>query len=136
MRELLDARCSSCHTRERVEQAAKSGANFEEITARMVGKGARLTRGDKKVLGTFWGEAFDGVKQPATSSGFSDPRLADYRKIVENQCLTCHPKQRIEESIAAKLPFESVEAMMLRRGVVLSTRDKSVLGTFWGSPLN
>lgn len=54
---VIDTRCTVCHTRERVDQAIREQRSLEELQKRMIRQGAILTEGDRKVLGTFWGEA-------------------------------------------------------------------------------
>ena len=60
--EVIDARCTVCHTRERVDIAIKQRQELERIEQRMLERGAVLTERDKRVLGTFWGSP---RKEPA-----------------------------------------------------------------------
>lgn len=55
VRKVIDARCTICHTRERVEAAAREGKELAPIQQRMIERGAVLTDPEKEVLGTFWG---------------------------------------------------------------------------------
>jgi hypothetical protein len=52
---VLDARCTVCHTRERVDAAFRENRDFEKIVQQMIERGAVVDERDKKVLGTFWG---------------------------------------------------------------------------------
>jgi cytochrome c5 len=47
---LLKDRCTKCHSLDRVTSAKKSSADWETTVARMVGKGAKLTSDEQKVL--------------------------------------------------------------------------------------
>ena len=89
---------------------------------------------DRDVLGTFQGTP---LKRPAEASAAAefDEGLREYRRIIETRCVLCHTSDRIDEAITERLPFESVEEILLKRNVVLSERERNVLGTFWGNPL-
>lgn len=47
---LLDTRCAECHPLARVTSAKKDRAEWEATVERMIGKGARLSEDEKKVL--------------------------------------------------------------------------------------
>lgn len=47
---LLQARCTRCHTLDRVQQASKSAAEWETTVARMRGKGAQLSDAEAQTL--------------------------------------------------------------------------------------
>jgi cytochrome c553 len=51
----IEARCTICHTRERVDAAISQQADLDELMQRMIERGAILSEHDQKVLGTFWG---------------------------------------------------------------------------------
>jgi hypothetical protein len=51
----IEARCTICHTRARVDEAIGQQADLEELMQRMIERGAILSERDQKVLGTFWG---------------------------------------------------------------------------------
>jgi hypothetical protein len=53
--EIIEARCTICHTRERVDAAIRGQADLDALIQRMVERGAILSERDRKVLGTFWG---------------------------------------------------------------------------------
>lgn len=95
---------------------------------------AAMAERDKDVLGTFRGNP---LKRPAETSAAAefDEGLREYRTIIETRCVLCHSSERIDQAISERLPFESVEEILLKRNVVLTERERSVLGTFWGNPL-
>jgi hypothetical protein len=64
--EIIEARCTICHTRERVDSAIRSQAELDALIQRMVERGAILSERDRKVLGTFWGSPLKGEGQPAS----------------------------------------------------------------------
>ena len=47
---LLQARCTVCHTLDRVKQAKKTSDQWDQTVASMIGKGAKLTDDEKAVL--------------------------------------------------------------------------------------
>lgn len=53
--EIIDKRCTLCHTKERIEAAIENGEDINQILNKMLRMGAKLTDREKKVLGTFWG---------------------------------------------------------------------------------
>lgn len=130
---VLKDRCSSCHTRERIDAARRQGGDIAAITGKMATHGARISQQEQQVLGTFWGS-------PLKEKGPKPAKLAKSRDeevqtVIETRCLRCHTRERIDLALAQKLPFTSVEAMMARRGVVLTSRENEVLKIFWGAPL-
>ncbi len=56
----IEARCTICHTRERVDEALSRQENLDTLLQRMIERGAILNERDKKVLGTFWGSPAKG----------------------------------------------------------------------------
>jgi len=130
---IIDTKCTVCHTRERVDIAIRNRRDLAEIERLMLKKGAILSSRDKKVLGTFWG---DPIKRPARDLIEEQSKAyREYRQIIEKRCTLCHTRDRIDDAIRRQLPLETVEEVLLRRGVVLTERERSVLGTFWGTPL-
>ena len=51
----IEARCTICHTRARVDEAIGQRAELDILLQRMIERGAILSERDQKVLGTFWG---------------------------------------------------------------------------------
>jgi hypothetical protein len=47
---LLNERCNSCHTLDRIEKSKKSGGDWERTVAIMVNKGARLENDEQAIL--------------------------------------------------------------------------------------
>lgn len=65
--EIIEARCTICHTRERVDAAIRSQADLDALLQRMIERGAIINERDQKVLGTFWGSPLKGEGQPAAA---------------------------------------------------------------------
>ena len=65
---IIEARCTICHTRERVDEAISQQVDIDALLQRMIERGAILSDRDRKVLGTFWGSPLKGGdKAPARS---------------------------------------------------------------------
>ncbi len=47
---LLRERCTLCHTLDRVESARKTAEEWEQTVVRMIGRGARLTEEEQRIL--------------------------------------------------------------------------------------
>lgn len=63
--QILDERCTVCHTRERVDAAIRDQQDMEKLQRQMEERGAILNERDKAVLGTFWGTPLK-ERQPPT----------------------------------------------------------------------
>jgi len=62
----IEARCTICHTRARVDEAIGQETELDALLQRMIERGAILSERDQKVLGTFWGSPLkeDEVQTP------------------------------------------------------------------------
>jgi hypothetical protein len=60
----IEARCTICHTRTRVDEAMGQQVDFDTLLQRMIERGAILSEGDQKVLGTFWGSPLKAKEEP------------------------------------------------------------------------
>ncbi len=60
---------------------------------------------------------------------------ASFQETIEARCTICHTRERVDAAIRAQQDLEPLLEHMLERGAILSERDRTVLGTFWGSPL-
>ena len=52
-------------------------------------------------------------------------------KIIDEKCLTCHNRQRIDSAIKERKSMEGITRLMEKKGAVLSDKDRQVLGHFW-----
>jgi hypothetical protein len=60
----IEARCTICHTRDRVDAAIGQQVDIDALLQRMIERGAILSDRDQKVLGTFWGSPLKGGEEP------------------------------------------------------------------------
>lgn len=52
-------------------------------------------------------------------------------KVIEEKCLACHNRQRIEAASRQRKNMEKITRLMEKKGVVLTEKDREVLGHFW-----
>lgn len=63
------------------------------------------------------------------------PANDEFQKTIEARCTICHTREQVDAAISAQEDLEALLQRMIERGAILSEKDKSVLGTFWGSPI-
>ncbi|WP_232278959.1 hypothetical protein [Geotalea uraniireducens] len=51
--------------------------------------------------------------------------------MIDEKCLACHNRQKIEAALKERKNMEKITQRMEKKGVVLSDRDRQVLGHFW-----
>lgn len=61
--------------------------------------------------------------------------MASFQETIEKRCTVCHSRERVDAAMRAQVDLGPLLQHMIERGAVLNDRDRSVLGTFWGSPL-
>lgn len=127
---ILDDKCSQCHTRLRIEDAIRQGADMDMIIEKMIRMGAQLNQHEHQVMGVFWTQP--GI-QPQTVA-VNDP-LREYRAVLESRCTGCHSLEIVEKAMAEGRSIDDLVELMRQRGAIIPAADKSVLGTFWGNPL-
>lgn len=52
-------------------------------------------------------------------------------KVIDEKCLACHNRQRIESTSRERRDMEKITRRMEKKGVVLTEEDRKVLGHFW-----
>jgi hypothetical protein len=55
--------------------------------------------------------------------------------VIDEKCLKCHNRARIDEAVREKKDIEKVLSSMEKKGVVLTEKDRSVIGHFWRQKL-
>jgi len=63
------------------------------------------------------------------------PANDEFQSTIENRCTICHTRGRVDRALGQGEDLDVLLQRMIERGAIISERDKSVLGTFWGSPL-
>jgi hypothetical protein len=52
-------------------------------------------------------------------------------KVIDEKCLACHNRQRIETAARDRRDMERIVRRMERKGVALTEKERQVLGHFW-----
>jgi hypothetical protein len=53
------------------------------------------------------------------------------QKVIDEKCLVCHNKKRIEAAIQERKDMEKILRRMEVKGVILTDTERSVMGHFW-----
>ena len=56
-------------------------------------------------------------------------------KVVEEKCLSCHNEQRIDKAVKERRDMDEILKKMGKKGVVLTDRERQVMGHFWGQKM-
>lgn len=132
---IIQQRCTECHTPERLQQAMQRGDNFEEIMTKMIRLGLKIESKEQEVLGVFWAEQKSLRRSDSDTgqTGASDP-LDEYSAVLERRCTGCHSLDIVEKAMQEGRSVDDLVVMMRQRGAVVTLQERSVLDTFWGSP--
>lgn len=74
-----------------------------------------------------------GMLMAAPTAPFAD--VPAVQTVINERCVICHSVDRITQAIARGADMAAIERKMIGMGAVLSQNERSVLGTFWGTPL-
>src|SRR5262245_37610164 len=88
-KKILQAACSACHGLDGVVRLHLDKAGWEGLVSSMVSNGAQVDAKDMPVLIDYLVKNF-GPAQPAGQAAQSGSSDADAKKILENNCTTCH----------------------------------------------
>lgn len=61
---------------------------------------------------------------------------SEFQETIEGRCTACHNRDRVDQALGRGEDLDSLLQKMIERGAILNERDRSVLGTFWGSPVS
>jgi hypothetical protein len=56
-------------------------------------------------------------------------------KVIEEKCLVCHNRQRIDAAMKERQEMEQILRQMEKKGVVLTEKERMVMGHFWGKKM-
>lgn len=72
---------------------------------------------------------------PALLFAMEDTRRWEYQeqgfKVIDEKCLVCHNRKRIEEASQARKDMFKIQQEMVKRGAKLSEHEQEVMGVFW-----
>ena len=71
----------------------------------------------------------------APAFGGEDVRSVQLRqqglKVIEEKCLVCHNRQRIDAAVKERKDLERIVRQMEKKGAVVTEKDRQVIGHFW-----
>ena len=53
-------------------------------------------------------------------------------RVIEEKCMACHNRQRIDAAVKERMEMEKILRRMEKNGVVLTDKERRVMGHFWG----
>ena len=56
-------------------------------------------------------------------------------KVIEEKCLVCHNRQRIDAAMKERQEMEQILRQMEKKGVVMTEKERMVMGHFWGQKM-
>lgn len=129
-KKILQTACSACHGLDGVVRLHLDKSGWEGLVASMVSNGAQVDAKDMPVLIDYLVKNFGPEKpagqaaQPAASSD------ADAKKILENNCTTCHDLDLVASQKLSKDEWQSVVASMIAKGATVTDKEAPVLVEF------
>jgi hypothetical protein len=52
-------------------------------------------------------------------------------RVIDEKCLVCHNRQRIDQAVRERRDMEKIQRLMERKGAVLTPKEREVMGHFW-----
>ena len=56
-------------------------------------------------------------------------------KVIEEKCLVCHNRQRIDAAVKERREMDQILRRMGKKGVVVTEKERRVMGHFWGQKM-
>lgn len=56
-------------------------------------------------------------------------------KVIDEKCLVCHNRQRIEDAVRQRKDMEKITLLMEKKGAVLTEKERQVMNHFWRKKL-
>ncbi len=73
-----------------------------------------------------------GAVSPAVAEDVRSVKLREQGlKVIEEKCLVCHNRQRIDAAIKEQKDMDKVMRRMEKKGVVVTDKERQVMGHFW-----
>jgi len=127
-KKVLQAACTACHGLDGVVRLHLDKPGWEGLVSSMVSNGAQVDAKDMPVLIDYlvknFGPAQPAGQQAAQAGGASD---ADAKKILENNCTTCHDLDLVASQKLSKDEWQSVVGSMIAKGATVSDKEAPVL---------
>lgn len=56
-------------------------------------------------------------------------------KVIDEKCLVCHNRQRIEDAVRQRKDMERITRLMEKKGAALTENERQVMNHFWRKKL-
>lgn len=56
-------------------------------------------------------------------------------KVIDEKCLVCHNRQRIEDAVKERKNMEKITQLMEKQGAALTDKERQVMNHFWNQKL-
>jgi Tfp pilus assembly protein PilN len=56
-------------------------------------------------------------------------------KVIDEKCLVCHNRQRIEDAVQQRKDMERITRLMEKKGAALTENERQVMNHFWRKKL-
>jgi cytochrome c5 len=119
---ILDRACNDCHPAAGVaHEHFATKVEYSDLVARMVAKGASLSKQESDTLATYLFEHF-GMKPTDTSAG---------KELLEHSCTTCHNLNGIELHVHDSVdPYRDLISRMISYGAPLTDEEATTLAQY------
>jgi hypothetical protein len=87
------------------------------------------------VIISIWTAIFLPSVVPAQVDTRRIKQQVEASRVIEEKCLICHNRQLIDEAIKEKQEMDQVLRRMEKKGVVLTGKERRVMGHFWDQKL-
>jgi cytochrome c5 len=131
--ELVNERCTTCHSIDRINQAMAAGtsrAQWEQLVDQMIAYGAQLSANERTaVIDYLSGSGTTPAPTPTAASASTGSAL-DGAQLVSERCTVCHSIDRINNKIASgadRAAWEQTVDRMISHGAQLSTDERQAV---------
>jgi cytochrome c5 len=125
-KKVLQTACTACHGLDGVVRLHLDKDGWEGLVASMVSNGAQVDTKDFPVLIDYLVKNF-GKAAPAGQTASSGSNDAAAKKILEDNCTSCHDLDLVSSQKLSKDEWQSVVASMVAKGASLADKDAPVL---------
>jgi cytochrome c553 len=118
---VIDAKCTVCHTRDRIDAAEKDRAGWEATVDRMIGYGADLTAEERQAVIDFLAER---------DSMGGETMMIDGNAVIYAKCTVCHTRDRIDAAEKDRAGWEATVDRMISNGANLTAEEREAVLDF------
>jgi len=129
---LLEERCTSCHSLKPVFSLKQSQRAWKELVVKMVGYGAQLNRKEVDVSAKYLAKYF-GPESSAAAATADSLEEKTAKRLIEGLCSSCHDAGLIRSTEATKQEWFDIVTRMNGKDGGLSQRDVDLLVDYLAS---